>query len=186
MTPCKPPPPPPSRSHQLIFALAGGSALPLPSLGPDHGLVAFGTTAFCAFVLMRIAAAKQGGWSPLPTTTAGADDVILLVRDGQLQLQPLEDDAITREEIFDALRARGVFHLGQVARFYREPHGAFALVKRRQACAGLCIWPADGRAGHALDAELNACTTCGRLASATGSERPCAGCKGEDWERAVS
>lgn len=166
----------PSGSHPLVLALAGGS-VSLPNEIPTSGLLTFTASVLCAFVMVRIAAASAGMPSSPSAGLSSTGDVTLLVRDGMLQVDALDRAVLTREDIFAALRARGIHQLGEVARFYLEPNGSFALVKRPDPEPGLSVWrdstSAPERSDH--DHALQACVGCGQIVRA-GDDEPCAGC----------
>ena len=161
---------------QLTSAF-GDSALAFPTVDATSGLFTFTASAFCALVMLRVAAAASGKSFAIPGQSASSGDVTLLVRDGELQVDPLDREVLTREQIFAELRARGVYHLGQVARFYLEPNGSFALVKQPDPSPGLCVWPEGERSpvAEAEDADVSACAGCGHLLRVD-DEAPCDAC----------
>jgi len=165
-----------SGSHPLVLALAGGS-VSLPTEIPTSGLLTFTASALCALVMMRIAAVAAGMPSSSSAGSSTPGDVTLLVRDGMLQVDALDRAVLTREDIFAALRARGIHQLGEVARFYLEPNGSFALVKRPDPEPGLSVWRDGAGAPEQLerDHRLQACVGCGQIARA-GDLEPCEGC----------
>jgi hypothetical protein len=65
----------------------------------------------------------------------------LLVREGQFQLADLARTAMPREKIYEAMRLRGLQHLGQVSRLYMESSGAFSVTFAKPTRPGLSVLP---------------------------------------------
>ena len=112
-----------------------------------------------------------------------------LVRDGVIQHQGLERAKLSREDLFEALRAEHVRQLGQVERAYFEQDGhlsVFIHQEKDAAPPGLPVvppWdlelPPPVTAGHPGPV---ACLNCGRVQEAAGT---CA-CGEHHWVAATT
>ena len=108
------------------------------------------------------------------------------IRDGVVGRQFMKGNTLSRSELFQQLRERGVEHLGQVASAYLETDGGLTVFRADQARPGLPIvppWeieaPAEVKPGGG---EPAACKTCG-LVEETASDR-CSHCGHDVWVRA--
>jgi uncharacterized membrane protein YcaP (DUF421 family) len=117
-----------------------------------------------------------------------------LVLEGRINLDSLKKEDLSREELFAALRQRGVAHLGEVARAYLEPSGHVSVILRipREIGAGLSVLPRSTEESPSPTVSAGtpaprkgefACPTCGEIVS---SERDvllprCPRCQGNQW-----
>lgn len=116
-----------------------------------------------------------------------------LVRDGVLLLRALDRADLSREDLFEGLRAQSVRQLGQVQRVYFEQDGKLSVFLHGQdAPAGLPIvppWdlelPPTVRAGSAHHGDL-ACTSCGTTRRAEGPVPLCPHCGSNTWTPATT
>lgn len=120
-----------------------------------------------------------------------------LVKNGVLQLSALDDERMSRDEVFSRLRVEGLRHLGEVERAYLEPTGSVSVwtLKKAQARPGLTLmpkedpdFPAQYECGHvALVAEVYACLRCGSTSElhATDVLGTCI-CDGTQWQIAAN
>jgi uncharacterized membrane protein YcaP (DUF421 family) len=106
-----------------------------------------------------------------------------LVYDGVLQLKPMQDSRISKEQLFAQLREQEIIHLGMVKRLYHEANGSFTVIKSENAFPGLPVipeWDHDFLNEHERSNESTVCTRCGKKREA--GEEKCANCKNEKWE----
>lgn len=116
-----------------------------------------------------------------------------LVRGGVICTRALAQANLSREDLFERLRAQGVRQLGQVQRVYFEQDGALSVFLHGQgAPAGLPIvppWdlelPPTVPAGTLHSGEL-ACTSCGTLQRSGGPLPPCPQCASPTWTPATT
>lgn len=120
-----------------------------------------------------------------------------LVLDGRLDMQSINQEAFSREEIFTMLRAHGIQQLGEVERVYVEQTGELSTYQYSQAEVrpGLPIappWdverPAIFSAGTgAPSAGYYACATCGDAVRLNEGEMlpECEVCQSQNWARAT-
>lgn len=120
-----------------------------------------------------------------------------LVVEGRIDLEALDKERISQEELFEILRGSGVSQLGEVKRAFIEQSGtvsvfAFAPNHVRPGLPFVPPWDIeqppffDRGTSDAAPGEY-ACTTCGEKTT-VGSESPlpaCPHCKGTKWTHAV-
>lgn len=121
-----------------------------------------------------------------------------LVQDGRLDMQSLQQENLSREEIFTMLREQGIKHLGEVEGAYVEQTGVLSAYRYSPAevRAGLPIappWEVEApkifSAGTAAPSDgPYACTACGEtLRFDKGELLPqCSNCQGQSWARATN
>lgn len=120
-----------------------------------------------------------------------------LVVDGRLDLEGMNSESLSREELFTELREAGVEQLGQVKRAYLEQNGNIStfLYTPRETRPGLSLIPPwDISAPEALPAGTAApetgyyaCSTCGETRHFAAGEAlaPCSYCEGKEWAAAT-
>lgn len=75
----------------------------------------------------------------------------MLVVNGRMRIDELRRNAVSRETIYGQVRACGYVQLGQVARIYLEPSGAFTVVPAQPVLLGLPVVPAADNRAPCLD-----------------------------------
>ncbi|HET7238525.1 MAG TPA: YetF domain-containing protein [Terrimicrobiaceae bacterium] len=121
-----------------------------------------------------------------------------VVTDGELNIDAIDGERFSREELFMLLRERNVCQLGQVRQAYLEPSGAISAFRAQEdRCKpGLPIIPPYDEWTPAPDlvvtgrmrkaGTLYVCWKCGH-AEATeneGESTPCGRCESDDWAEA--
>jgi len=115
--------------------------------------------------------------------------MIMLIKDGVLQVKELDKVLMSREQLFAILRNEGVYHLGMVKRVYQEANGNFSIYLNETAVPGYSILP---QRDEVLQEELQvstadhtlSCRHCGYTIRAI-QEHICPSCGHQDWEKAV-
>lgn len=122
-----------------------------------------------------------------------------VVADGELDLESIDRERFSREELFMLLRERGVRQLGQVQRAYLEPSGAISAFRApdERCKPGLPVLPPYDEwtpaAGFSVPGALRAagvayaCWKCGHVedAPAASAAAACGRCGGADWVEAT-
>ncbi|MGE7136653.1 DUF421 domain-containing protein [Luteibacter sp. NPDC031894] len=146
---------------ELAVILMLGAAISAPIQMPTEGILP-------ALVVLTTVAGLQRGlswWSyrssKVETTVHG--DAVVLVEDGRLDLERLDQTKISREMLLSELRAKGVRELGELRRVYVEPAGGLSLVFYKRPRPGLSISPEDGDPGWRVrrGGDLRVCWRCG-------------------------
>ncbi|HYP77689.1 MAG TPA: YetF domain-containing protein [Polyangiaceae bacterium] len=114
--------------------------------------------------------------------------VSTLVSDGRIDLRELRRCALPVERVHAQLRGEGIINLGQVARLFFEPGGAFSVVRREQEQPGLSLvpeWDEPLKKTQRATPAMNVCGVCGAL-DAEHPPRVCPACSSpEPWRPAV-
>jgi len=123
--------------------------------------------------------------------SAVLDDMSILVEDGRVNLDKLEEGVLCRNQLFAQLRKESVANLGQVRRAYQEANGNFSILTfdDEQPRPGLSILPAADKAFRAEQPKADgqfACASCGQLQSSSHAPAAdCPRCKAREWQPAV-
>lgn len=105
-----------------------------------------------------------------------------LVGDGTLDLKAMNDEKISKLQLFAELRSSGIRHLGEISRFYLEADGSFSLVKNNNPRPGLTIipsWDKEFIAAQEHDPLAAVCASCGH--ARLHQEHTCSNCKDHTW-----
>ena len=116
-------------------------------------------------------------------------DLVVLVRDGTLELETMQRQALSQEQLFGQLRNKNVAQLGELRRAYLEANGRLSLYKLPEPRPGLSVLPRADQPPPATDGPAlgrQVCATCGHLAAPTDHAGPrCLRCGAENWVPAV-
>ncbi|TPG66345.1 YetF domain-containing protein [Hymenobacter nivis] len=119
------------------------------------------------------------------------DDLSVLVEDGRLQLDKLEEGVLCRTQLLAKLRKQGIANLGQVRRAYQEANGNFSLITFEDETPrpGLSILPTIDTAFRDEQAKAPgqfACASCGHVQPAQQAPAAnCPRCQAREWQPAV-
>lgn len=176
---------------ELAIVIGMGSAAGDPMFYPEvpllHGLLVL----LIVVTLQRLLSHLVSRSERVETFIEGLP--VELVRDGVIVTRALDRNSLSREDLFERLRAQGVRQLGEVQRVYFEQDGALSVFRHREhPPAGLPIvppWdlelPPPVQAGAAHSGEL-ACTGCGATRQAQGVVAPCPHCASSFWTPAAT
>ncbi|MEO8268312.1 MAG: DUF421 domain-containing protein [Aureliella sp.] len=112
----------------------------------------------------------------------------MLVSQGCINYRQLDQEHLSREELFELLRPEGISHLGQVQQAFLEPSGKLSVIRWEPARAGLSILPganSDQDYDQRLDAQKRCCPSCGTMEHSISIDTDCAGCLDQRWVHAV-
>ena len=88
----------------------------------------------------------------------------MLVEKGLINLEQLERERLSTNELFEMLRVEGVAHLGQVRQAFIEPSGHVSVIRSYPPRPGLSVMPShcgEHLYHETLDEEWSCCTRCG-------------------------
>lgn len=108
-----------------------------------------------------------------------------LVKDGIIQVETLEKERVSRQQLFAALRNENVFNLGNVERVYLEACGIFSVYTFSESQPGLSILPFTDKHSQKLSeehiADGLACTNCGHVEKNQDKNAACSNCGETKW-----
>jgi uncharacterized membrane protein YcaP (DUF421 family) len=176
---------------ELAVTLTLGAIVSVPMQMPDRGLLQ-------GVLLLLCAVGFQRGISWLGVKSGKFEDLShgktsMLIKDGMLQLEQMEKDSISRQQVFSELRQEKIFNLGTVDRLYLEASGLFSVYKAKQPRPGLSIYPPDDRdifentdkVGTSVPNQVMlACNSCGYIKNSA-EEGNCPVCGNKNWINAV-
>ena len=169
----------------VSLAAGGGVAL----MAPDRGLLPVVIIAAIVIGYQQLIA-----WLAFRNKrfeSAVLDDLSILVKDGRLQLDKLEQGVLCQEQLFGQLRQEGITNLGQIQRAYHEANGNFSVITfpDEKPRPGLSIVPKSDqefRQEQEKAAGQFACAHCGNLlASPQPPATNCPRCAEREWQPAV-
>jgi uncharacterized membrane protein YcaP (DUF421 family) len=171
----------------LAVMLLLGAIVGAPLTIPERGLLP-------ALLLLGALVALHWGLNALGARSARLEDVTqgqgtLFLKEGRLNRPELEHCGVSNEQLFSALRAKGVNHLGELKRVYFEANGEYSLIRAPLAKPGLTVQPASDVALQRVlprDDTARACARCGHVVPAPASHGPCEHCAAEEWSPAIA
>ncbi|MGI4867249.1 MAG: DUF421 domain-containing protein [Janthinobacterium lividum] len=112
-------------------------------------------------------------------------DVVVLLRDGVLDLAAMQRQALSQEQLFGLLRNENISQLGELRRVYFEANGCLSVYKLTQPQPGLSVLPHADAPPAAPDGpaqDQKVCATCGQVAARTDhAGGHCGQCGTENW-----
>ncbi|MGN6419866.1 MAG: DUF421 domain-containing protein [Pseudobacter sp.] len=113
---------------------------------------------------------------------------VILVKDGVLQLDVMDNESVSREQLFTALRNEGIYNLGEVKRLYLEATGSFNIYKMENARSGLDLLPDADFSIHSIQlrTQSQVCHTCGNSSIRQHANGYCAVCGDHNWVPSVN
>lgn len=164
-----------------------GGIVSVPMQVPERGILQGILVLFCALFFhqsFNFFARKSTIFEDL---TQGK--VSMLVKDGIIQREAMKDNKISQQQLFAALRNKGIYNLGMARRVYLEAYGLFSIYRYPDDRPGLCIVPTADRDCEGikkLDADGRlACAVCGSLANGGKNKKSCEFCESEQFEEAI-
>ncbi|HEU4470984.1 MAG TPA: YetF domain-containing protein [Flavisolibacter sp.] len=175
-----------SNIEQAVVVMMG-AILSVPMQVPDRGLLQGFFVLLLALALLR--GVNWISFVNLNFEKLVQGRVIMLIKDGVLDLRSLEKIKITRQQVFASLRAKKIFNLGQVKRLYIEGCGTFSLYTEKEGRPGLPVFPIKDHeileTLQYLPDKLMACCNCGYVTEQDNSRNKCENCRGDQWTSAV-
>lgn len=175
---------------EFLLVIALGSAVGDAMFYPEVPLLH-------AMAVVTVVVIANKGLDVLITSSQRAESIIdgepvQLIAEGVVTRPFLDSPTMSRSEVFQQLRQRGIEQLGQVYAAFMEPDGAVTVFRHEgDIPAGLPIvppWevrqPAIVAAGdHQGEATDLACTNCGFVAGVAAGSAPgrCPNCDSSEW-----
>ncbi|MDB5122950.1 MAG: hypothetical protein JWP94_1079 [Mucilaginibacter sp.] len=174
---------------ELAVMLTLGAIVCVPMQIPDRGILQGFVLLLCGLIFQR--SLSLGGVLSKPVEDMAHGKVALLVKDGILQLQVMEKERISKQQLFAQLRRVKVFNLGSVERIYLEASGLYSIFMMEKPKPGLSVLPLDDKEindqmKHAADihGELMVCAHCGYVKPAD-NKTACPDCGNSEWAKAI-
>jgi len=168
---------------ELAVVLTFGGIITKPLHVPTVGLLPPVAVLLALLGMHRINNWLAHKYRPVELLEQG--DVVVVVRDGCLDLPQLQAASLSRDELFGLLRVEKVKHLGELWRVYLESDGVFSVYQRPAPQPGLSIMPPEDAPPPATDGPAQGrlvCEACGFLAPvATTSAAHCPRCAAQRW-----
>ncbi len=165
-------------SVQLMFGAIVSSAMQIP----DRGILEGGFALLLVLLFQRLFT----WWT---YRNEKVEDIILgtsslLIKDGVLQLNALETETISRNQLFAKLRNESFKQLGEIKRMYMETNGKFSIYKNKEKRPGLSVLPEDdAEASSQLKQhqDILVCKECGFIVQENNKPKLCPVCENERW-----
>jgi len=167
-----------------LVSLAAANGVALQS--PERGLLPVAIIAIIIICFQEFIA-----WRAMKSTKFESlvlDDMDLLVQDGYLQLENMEQTRLTRERLMAEFRYKGIDNLGKVQRAYLEANGKFSILQYPGEKVGLSTlpsWDEDFQGAQPKAPGKYACRSCGKVVEGPKPATPCERCQHQEWEEAV-
>ena len=127
---------------ELVIIVALGSAVGDPMFYPDVPVI-HGMVVITAVVGLQRALVKATERNPRIERVIESA-AVLIVEDGRLLADAIDQEDLSESEVFMGLREQGVEHLGEVRRAYMEPSGKISVFREENpAEKGRSILPED-------------------------------------------
>jgi uncharacterized membrane protein YcaP (DUF421 family) len=170
---------------ELAVMITLGGIASVPMQLPDRGILLGILGLACAIIFQR-------GYNLLTFISRKAEvlaygDVALLIKDGVLQLNNMNEYRISKEQVFAGLRSQKIQHLGEVKRLYLESSGLFSIFKQENPQPGLSVLPEKDEQLHQAEPHDDvycACLHCGYIVKQ--SNKACSNCQENNWTYAVA
>ena len=153
---------------------------------PDRGILFGVTTLLVALLFQR--GLNLWTFKSEKVEQVAVGKIRLLVKDGTLVLDEMNKNRITKQELFALLREKQIQNLGKVKRVYMEACGKLTIFERKEASAGLPIFPpGDWEVITVLEPSpdhIMACSNCGHVQKTNGRQTVCEACHMHEWSKA--
>ena len=179
----------PLTRNEMIAMVSLGAANGVALMAADRGLLPVVVIAVIVIAYQRFVA--WWAFRNKRFESAVLDDMGILVEDGRLRLDKLEEGVLCRNQLLAQLRKESIINLGQVRRAYQEANGNFSILTYddEQPRPGLSILPTIDTAFRDEQAKAPgqfACASCGHLQASTHAPAAdCPRCKAREWQQAV-
>lgn len=174
--------------NEMAALTSLAAAIGVPIQAPDRGLVPPLVIALVIIVGQRFIAARTLKSKKFEEVTQ--DDIAIMVEDGCLNLDKMEEVVLPQERLFAKLRSESIEHLGQVKRLYMEANGNFTLLLQDPPQPGLTLipdWDEEYLKEQKRSPDTFACLRCGHLEhSPKEPAHTCPRCQHPRWTTAVA
>ena len=177
---------------EMAVMLTLGAIVSVPMQVPDRGMLQAALLLLCAVKFQRGISSLGFIGTKVEYFLQGKPSI--LVRDGVLQVNQMQQDSVSHQQVYAHLRNNKIYNLGLVERLYLEAEGTFSVFEAERPRPGLSILPPDDdeilevlRPAHTPEPtslQLLACINCGQLKSKDVADK-CDDCGHNEWVNAV-
>ncbi|MCF0063275.1 DUF421 domain-containing protein [Dyadobacter chenwenxiniae] len=151
---------------------------------PQTGLLLGIMVLVCALIFQR--GLTLGEFKSATFEDISQGTFSILVKDGIMQLDEMAKTKVSRQQLFAALRGKGIFNLGEIDRVYLEACGIFTICKKKRPAPGLILFPPDDPEINCFSQEISegqkVCLHCGKALPGEDAEGQCPVCDSSNWE----
>lgn len=171
---------------EMTAMVALAAAIGTPLQAPDRGVIPAVIIAIIVVLAERYLSFLAKRSQKFEKIIHG--DINVLIEDSVVNYECMKIVSLSRDLLFEQIRAHGCDHLGQVKRFYMESSGAFSLIKNQEDKPGLSVIPM-----HDTDyweevqkTDKSVCSNCGTIEKIISHIHSCCpNCENEQWDQAV-
>ncbi|MVN91626.1 DUF421 domain-containing protein [Mucilaginibacter aquatilis] len=173
---------------EMAVMLTLGAIVSTPMQVPERGILQGVILLLCAVGFQRGISLLAFYNHKFENFTQGKPS--MLVKDGVMQLEQMQEDRISRQQLFAELRKENIHNLGAVERVYLEASGLISVFKAPKPKMGLMTLPPDDKEIlEALGSEhksnngevvLMACLNCG-MVKPQSTDGSCHDCGKDNW-----
>lgn len=172
---------------EMAVMLTLGAIVSVPMQLPDRGILPGVLILACVLFLQRGISWMSFKNNKVERVTQGA--MCALVKDGCVNIEEMTSARVSQQQLFGALRAKGIRQLGQVKRVYLESCGLFSIYESPEPRPGLSVLPPDDQ--QLLEAQPRAdgqyaCLHCGCLGKKDADRFSCSRCSHDGAAPAVT
>ena len=158
-----------------------GAIVALPMQGPTSGIVVGIVILICVLFFQRTLTRtyfKSPRWESMIQ-----GKMRMLVKDSVIDIGALKNVMISRQQLFEILRNKGIRQLGQVKRVYLEASGTFSIYHYEDVKPGLSIMPDKDKIINTSSEKV--CAKCGNAMNKNLSDgQICGNCDNTEWVNA--
>jgi uncharacterized membrane protein YcaP (DUF421 family) len=125
-------------TEMTVIITLGAIIAPVMQM-PDKGLLQAIIILFTILILQKLLNIISLKRSSFEHILQGTEE--LLVKDGEILQEAMDRSRISKNQLFEELRKKGVHHLGQVKRVYVEACGLFSVYKESDTDEGPSVMP---------------------------------------------
>ena len=171
---------------ELAVMVMLGATVAVPMQMPERGLLQGVVILFCILFALRTINLVAFKHSTFEKTLQG--ELAILIKDGVLQLDAINEAKISKPQLFAALRNKGILNLSKVKRMYLEGCGTFSIYTNAEERPGLLVVPVKDEMLHEAyhkTADGLVCSHCGWVVESNNESKQCPHCDRTEWTKPI-
>jgi uncharacterized membrane protein YcaP (DUF421 family) len=171
---------------EMAVMLTLGAIVSVSMQVPESGILMAIIVLICTLTFERGLSWLEFKNKTIERITQGK--LTILVKNGVMQPHAMLEESVSNQQLFAALRAKGVYNLGMVKRVYLEASGIFSIYRSDEEKPGLPTYPPDDQVmvKNQTISELIVCVNCGFVKQPEEQQKECADCGHNDWTDAIT